>query len=179
MRCQGGDRAALEALLDSYRPRIYALVRRKRQDPEWVEDTVGEVLAQVCRSLGSFRWDSSVSTWIHGVAQRVCAGELRRARRQEALLYLPAIEAAEEEDPVRIALEREQQRCALRAAAELPAKYRTVILLRYVYGCSCREVADLLHVPVGTVKTWGSQGVRRMQRRVSYGDGRAIAGRLV
>jgi len=169
--CQCGDMAACEALLEEFRPRIYALVRATGRDPDWVEDTVVEILVQLYRSIGSFQGDSSFATWVYAVAMRACAGELRKAGRQRPWLELGNGHGDGAQNPTTLALVRCEQEQALQAVAQLPPKYRMAVVLRFLCGCSYEELAGVLGIPIGTGKTWVFQGLRRIRRLLPGADG--------
>jgi RNA polymerase sigma factor (sigma-70 family) len=170
-RCQRGDRAACEALLKVYRPLIYTLVRATGRDRDWVEDTVVEVLVQLCRSIGSFRGSSSFKTWLYSVTMRVCAAELRKAGRGKSrLVELDQIQAVAD-DPVELVSERTQRESALQMVAQLPEKYRLAVVLRHVMGCTYPELAKVLGVPLGTAKTRVFMGIKRIRDMMREGAG--------
>ncbi len=163
-RCQAGDRTALEPLLATYRPLVRALVRSMGQDGEWVEDTVVEVLVQLCRSIRSFGWQSSFTTWVYSLAVKVRAAELRRDTRRKASERLTGCSEAGGGDPVALVVQHDQQERVLQLVAELQEKYRVAVVLRHLYGCTYREVAEILDVPLGTAKTWVLRGMKRVSR---------------
>lgn len=170
-RCQRGDRAACEALVEAYRPLIYTLVRMVGRDRDWVEDTVVEVMVQLYRSIGSFRWQSSLKTWVYSVATKVRAAELRKARRPR-----PEPTGLEQHEfsgpsPVDLVLDKDEQGKAMAMVAQLPEKYRVAVVLRHVMGCTYPELAEILRVPLGTAKTRVFMGIRRIRDMMREGVG--------
>ena len=163
-RCQAGDRTAFEPLLAAYRPLIQVLVRSMSQDDEWIEDSVVEVEVQLCRSMRSFAWRSSFTTWVYSLTIQVCAAELRRDARHWAPERLARYSEAVGGDPTALAVQHDQQECALRVVADLPEKYRVAVVLRHLCGYTYREVADILGVPLGTAKTRVLRGTAQVAR---------------
>jgi RNA polymerase sigma-70 factor (ECF subfamily) len=163
-RCQRGDREACEKLIDAYRPMVQTLARTTGRDREWVEDTVVEILVQLYRSIGSFRWNSSLKTWVYSVASKVCAAELRKARRRQAHSLRSDQAGVSEENPLDLMVEKDRQERALQMISRLPEKYRVAVVLRHISGCTYQELADILGVPLGTAKTRVFQGMRRVRR---------------
>lgn len=170
-RCQRGDQAACEALLEAYRPLIYTLVRTTGRDPDWVEDTVVEALVQLFRSIRSFRWDSSFSTWVYSVTTKVCAAELRRASRRKAQPVEVVDTPRRADDPVDLVSARNEQEKALELVARLPEKHRVAVVLRHIVGCSYPELAEVLNVPLGTAKTRVFMGMQRIREMTQEGGG--------
>ena len=109
--------------------RVYALTLRMTCDPDRAEELTQDVFVRVWQNLATFRGESALSTWIHTVAVRTTLQHLRAESRREA----------------RIDLER--------AVARLPQGARTVLLLVDVEGYPYDEVATMLGVTVGTVKS--------------------------
>lgn len=174
-RCQRGDQTACDALLEAYRPLIYTLVRSTGRDPDWVEDTVVEILVQLYRSMGSFRGHSSFSTWVYSVATRVCAAELRKAGRHKGrTLDLDEVSAGTD-DPVALAFRKGERQEALGMIAQLPEKHRVAVVLRHVMGCSYPELAEVLGVPLGTAKTRVFTGMQRIRRMIRERGGEGTA----
>jgi RNA polymerase sigma-70 factor (ECF subfamily) len=169
-RCQRGDVSACEELLEAYRPYVYMLVRAMGRDPDWVEDTVVEVLVQLSRSLRSFRWNSSFRTWVYSVTTKVCAAELRRTSRTAARTAQLDEASPGADDPVHMAVKRDEQEQALSMVARLPENYRVAVVLRHVMGCSYPELAEILDVPLGTAKTRVFMGMQRIRRMTKEGD---------
>ncbi len=174
-RCQRGDQAACDALLEAYRPLVYTLVRTTGRDPDWVEDTVVEVLVQLYRSIGSFRWSSSFSTWVYSVTMNVCAAELRKAGRRKAQVVELDEAPAHADDPVEVVSAKDEQEKALGMVAQLPEKYRVAVVLRHVIGCSYPELAKVLGVPLGTAKTRVFMGMQRIRRMIREAGGEPTA----
>ena len=168
-RCQRGDRAACEALIEAYRPLIYTLVRVTGRDPDWVEDTVVEVMVQLYRSIGSFRWRSSFKTWVYSVATKVRAAELRRARRPRPEPTGLEQRNVRERSPVDLVLDKDEQDKAMAMVAQLPEKYRVAVVLRHIMGCTYPELAEILGVPLGTAKTRVFMGIRRIRDMMREG----------
>jgi RNA polymerase sigma-70 factor, ECF subfamily len=158
---RAGDTAALEALLVRYQPHLYRFGLRMCGN----EDDAGEIAQQslisMARSLGDFRGDSSVSSWLYTIARRFC---IRRRRRSKfAPLREESIDAAgtglarrladPAPGPEQTAANRELHRALARAIDELEPAYREVLILRDVEGLAAAEVAKVLGISVVAVKS--------------------------
>ncbi|HEX5724632.1 MAG TPA: sigma-70 family RNA polymerase sigma factor [Longimicrobiaceae bacterium] len=143
--------AAFEEVYRAHYRRVYALLLRMTCDPLRAEELTQDTFVRVWQTLGSFRGESSLGTWIHTVAVRTALQQMRADTRREARVTATddlaryAAEAKRAMPDTRIDLER--------AIAALPAGARTVLLLVDVEGYAYEEVARLLGVTIGTVKS--------------------------
>lgn len=147
--------AAFESLADRYEVNIYRLCCAILKDRDLAEDTAQESLIRIWRNLDRFDCDASLSSWIFAVTRNRCltAFNRRRDAAARATLNMPVpfemefastAEAADNVDQVGI----------LRELVEsLPEKYRRTVTLYYYEDRSVTQVAELLAVPQGTVKT--------------------------
>jgi RNA polymerase sigma-70 factor (ECF subfamily) len=157
----GGDERAFVRLLERYRNRIAYLVRcRLGPSSLWAEDVAQDVFVQVHRSARSFQGRSSFKTWLYAIAVNVCHDHLRRqgttadwrARDAEADGSLAAL-PDESLDPLQ-RLEHDERSALVRVAIErLTPTLRVVLQLRDGEDMSYDEIAHVLAVPVGTVRS--------------------------
>lgn len=166
-----GDREAFTELYRRFSGMVYNLALRMAGDRETAEDLSQEVFLRIHRHLGGFRGRSSVKTWIYRVAVNTCRSRLaRRGRRsrvvravdEEVLARVPAGEAGPEAN----ASERERRRRLEAALAELPMTFRSAVVLRDVEGLSYGEIAEVLGVRLGTVRSRIARGRARLERRL-------------
>jgi RNA polymerase sigma-70 factor (ECF subfamily) len=140
-----GDLAAFESLVRAYQAHVFRFVRHLVGDPALAEDLTQETFLRLYRRLGSFRFQSKFSTWLFQVARNAATDELRRRQRRERLTELA---------PVPGPPSAPDARAELRAAlAALPPALQESLVLVEVFGFAYREVAEVLGVPVGTVKS--------------------------
>jgi RNA polymerase sigma factor (sigma-70 family) len=161
------DAGALEALYERYGRPAYSLARRILTDDTLAQDVVQEVFLSLWRDARRFdAGRGTVATYLlsmtHHRAVDVVRREenLRRWRTSDEGLELEPDPKARVEDEVEASERRTEVRAAL---AELPAAQREALLLAYFGGYTQREVAALLGVPLGTVKTRMAAGMRKMK----------------
>ena len=161
------DAGALEALYERYGRPAYSLARRILTDETLAQDVVQEVFLSLWRDARRFdAGRGTVATYLlsmtHHRAVDVVRREekLRRWRTSDEGLELEPDPKARVEDEVELAERRTEVRTAL---AELPTAQREALLLAYFGGYTQREVAALVGVPLGTVKTRMAAGMRRMK----------------
>ena len=149
--------AALAGILQAYRRKVFGLAYSFVRNRETAEDVAQEVFIRVWRALPSFDGRASLSTWIYTIARNASLSALRDRRHGESLEAPDAAAAVETqlEGPVDAhPVESSAERAALqRLVDRLPDKQRQVVLLYYMQEQSHEEVAAMLAMPVGTVKT--------------------------
>jgi RNA polymerase sigma-70 factor (ECF subfamily) len=164
-RIQAGDRQAFETLLDAYEARIYRLALRFTGSVPDAEDVTQEIFLGIYKSIGNFRGNSALSTWIYRVAMNHCL-EYRRKRKLDSVPYneeLTLISQDWREDPVQAANQQELAERVEAAINSLSPHHREVVVLHELQGLTYQEVATALNVPVGTVKSRLSNAFRRLR----------------
>ena len=163
----GGDRAALEALLRRHYPRVYAICRRLAGNDDDAADAAQEALIAMTRGLERFDGRAGFTTWSYRVATNACLDELRRRRRRSAET-LPAELAAAGADPVG---EGTAARMDIDAAlGRLPEEFRVPVVLRDQAGLSYDEIAAVLSIPPGTVRSRIARGRARLVEFLDAGN---------
>ena len=158
-----GAEWAYEALIQSYQQPVYNLVCRLLWDTSDACDVVQEVFLKVFRKVGSFRGESSLKTWIYRIAVNEAHNHCRwsgRHRKQEVDLesgedmknYRDVLPSPDR-SPFEYVLELEQHKFVEAALADLNPSFRSVLVLRDVEGLSYEEIAEILGLPLGTVKS--------------------------
>ncbi len=165
-----GDRDALELLLERHVDRIHAVCRRIVGNPEDALDATQEAMLAVVRGIGRFDGRSAFSTWCYRVATNASLDELRRRGRRPvptetidevaAPPGVPERAAAGGEDVVDARLDVD------RALAGLPEDFRVAVVLRDLADLDYPEIAAVLGVPVGTVKSRIARGRSALKARL-------------
>ena len=128
---------------------------------EDAEEVTQEAFLQAYRALPGFEGRSSVGTWLHRIAMNTTAGFLKKdsARRASTMAYsveeleaLGRVFSGEHQTEAAFA-KKQFQRALHRALMILPEEFRAVFVLRELQGCSYREIAEILDVPLGTVES--------------------------
>lgn len=146
-----GQSHAFGTLIERYERAVYNLCLRTMRNPEDGKDATQEAFLKAFRSLRTFRTGAKFSTWIFSIAYHTCCDRLT-GRKRFSNEDLPD-RADPAPGPAQLVEAREDAR-ALRAAIDvLPQKYRSVITLYHLQGKQYEEIATVLELPVGTVKT--------------------------
>ncbi len=166
VRVARGDTAAFEALFDAVAPQVAGVIRRVLRDVAQSEEVAQEVLVEVWRTATRYDPDrGSASTWILTMAHRRAIDRVRSAQasadRDERVAQQEHVTAYDDvSEAVEARLEREQVRRCLEALTDLQ---RESVSRAYYDGYTYREVAELLGVPLGTVKTRLRDGLIRLR----------------
>lgn len=152
-----GDEMAFETIYRTHFRRVYSLCLRMLGNPTDAEDVTQDVFIQLYRKIGSFQGDSALSTWLYRMTVNTVLMYLRHKQRKhkeqavedESLQSLAEVDQFKHRDEVsltdRIALER--------AIAQLPAGYRSVLVLHDIEGYEHEEIGQMLGISVGTSKS--------------------------
>ena len=175
---RNGDENAFEALVSRYQQPVYNLVYRLMDDPSDACDVVQEVFLKVFRNVGALRGSSSLKTWIYRIAVNEAHNHRRwfqRHRKREV-----GLEAEEEgsrsyqdilSDPGRtpfdLAVGTETRALVEQALTEVNEVFRPAIILRDMEDMSYEEVAEILQVSIGTVKSRILRGREALRRTLT------------
>lgn len=134
---------AFETLLAAYQDKVFRLCYSMLGDRAQAEDAAQESFLRVWKAMDRYRGESALGTWIFAITRNVCLTAISKRRRAAP------IEEAERAKPQA----PDRQRDVQRIVRELPENYRQVVMLFYMEDRSYEEVARMLDLPVGTVKT--------------------------
>jgi RNA polymerase sigma-70 factor (ECF subfamily) len=170
---QSGDELAYDSLFTLYRPRVYRIVQYILRDDAEAEDVVQDIFLKLFKALGSFRHESSFFTWIYKVAVNAARSRLSSRAREAHLLadsgsqVLEESYSSEADQPEFVHQRAEQVRMLDLAITSLQPNLREAFLLREVDGLSYAEIADLMHCPVGTVRSRISRAKSFLAERIA------------
>ncbi len=159
---------AITLLLPAFRRRVFGLAYSFLRNRDAAEDVTQEVFIKVWRALPGFDGRASLSTWIYAIARNASLSALRSLRPQSSLSDPEVMEAVESFNPAPSADILAERAALLRLLDQLPTKQRQVVMLFYMEEQSHEEVATMLAMPVGTVKTL----LHRARARLSTATGK-------
>jgi RNA polymerase sigma-70 factor (ECF subfamily) len=174
MAAQAGDRAALDALLRRHYDRIYAVCRRMTGQDADAADAAQDAMIAIVRGLPRFDGRAAFGTWAYRIASNACIDELRRRGRRPDP-GLPDLEH-ERRDPGPGTSETVVDRLTLDdALLALPEDFRAAVVLRDQLGMDYAEIAEVLDIPPGTVRSRIARGRRALAASL-HGNQGAPAG---
>ncbi len=157
-RARDGDEKAFEFIVKKYQNRVANLIFKIIGDSSVVEDLTQEVFLRVIESLREYKFGSALYTWIYRITVNICIDEIRKRQRSRAyslsdvLSQNPKVEPSY--SPVEKTVEqRELRELIEKAISKLPVEYKTVIVLREFEDLPYEEIAKILKISVGTVKS--------------------------
>jgi RNA polymerase sigma-70 factor (ECF subfamily) len=152
-----GDSAAFGQLVTRYQDRLYNSLVHVVGSTDGALDVAQDALVQAYVKLGTFERASGFYTWLYRIAFNLAISRQRRQRpmvsvehAREALGQEPVDRA----DPPEARLEQQERACQVRRAlAALSDEHRSILVLREVDGCAYEEIAEILELPVGTIRS--------------------------
>jgi RNA polymerase sigma-70 factor (ECF subfamily) len=179
-RIEAGDQSSFELLMRRHNRMLYRLARSVLRSGTDAEDALQEVYLTAYRSIGQFRGDAALSTWLSRMVINECLARVRKsARRQNVIPLVPSadIDAPAPQDcdfPDRNLMRAQMRAIIERKLDELPQDFRSVFVLRVVEELSVEETAACLNIPEATVRTrhFRARGLLResLAREVDIGE---------
>jgi RNA polymerase sigma-70 factor, ECF subfamily len=178
-RALTGDADAFGEIVRRWERRIFALAYGILGREEDARDATQETFLAAFRSLRGFRGEAKVSSWLHRIAVNQCITRQRQARvRSEA-----ALEDEQEKDagsfatsirysPSRVVEERQETVAVRRAINSLPIELRQVVIMKEFEELTFREIADVLDLPLSTVKSRLYTAMKQLQMRLQRFESR-------
>ena len=172
-RTLGGEPDAFNLLVRRWERHIYGLTLRMLGRDDEARDATQETFISAYRNLSKFRGEAKFSSWIYRIALNICNTRLRgRARNFVSLdeqREATGFELAADDEDLGSGIQQEQVARAVRRALQgLPAEMRQVIVMKEYEGLKFSEIADLLGLPVSTVKTRMYTGLAELRKRLEH-----------
>jgi RNA polymerase sigma-70 factor (ECF subfamily) len=164
-RVVDGDHDAFNEIMRTHEDRVFSVCLRIMGDREQALDATQETFLTTFRKASQFKGDSALGTWIYRIAVNTCYDQLRKQKRRRTDPMPDHIEPADysaEEAVDSAGMRHEIQR----ALAALPPDFRSAVILADIEGLGLPEVAEVLGVPVGTVKSRVFRGRRILAKEL-------------
>ena len=168
-----GDRAAFQDLVEKYQQRMYAVAYGLLGNREDALDAVQEAFVKAYGSLGRFKGESSLYTWLYRITVNAAVDLGRKKSRREEVEFREEIEPDEEKgtypvapasgNPAEQLMTKELGELIENALQELPTEQRTAIVLREIEGLSYKEIATVMRCSEGTVMSRLHYGRKKLQ----------------
>jgi RNA polymerase sigma-70 factor (ECF subfamily) len=178
-RLKKGDAAAFESLVAERSGEIYGLLYRLTENSEEARDLTQETFLRAFQSIGQFRGDADLRTWIYRIAINQARNRWRwwRRRRRDSTVSLDSTEeggamaltrlpADHGNTPEQNTLAHERERVLRAALQTLGRAYKETLILRDIEGFSYEEVAEALGISIGTVKSRLARGRSELRRKL-------------
>ncbi len=162
LKLKNGNEEAFNEIVERYSKKLYFLCLKMLQNEKDAEDTVQTIFLKAYMNIAKFEEKSSISTWLYRIGVNVCTDVLRK-RKKETTTSLYTVSSDEEEYILEIpdekenvektVLEQERKRALYQAIETLKPKQKQLIVLRDIEGLSYDEIANILKMNPGTVKS--------------------------
>ena len=166
-----GDQEAFAQLVHLYEKRVYALTLRMCKNLADAEEAAQEAFLAAWQGLAFFRGESSFSTWLYRLASNACVDLLRREGRHRSAAgpslndEEAAMDVADDAPSPHALAERAELRQQIEAGlSALPEEYRQVLILREMHQQTYDEIAEILSLDLGTVKSRINRGRKRLRK---------------
>lgn len=167
-RARLGERLALTALTNKYRSRVFTLINRIVNDPARAEELALEAFLRAFNNLKSFRGDAKFSSWLYRIAVNAALAERAKKRVEqvplESLEHLPADHSSQ---PDFVYQGLFCSKVVDEGLNQLPSHYAMALRLFYLRGVGYVEIAEMMKIPIGTVKTYLHRGKRALREAIS------------
>lgn len=159
-RCRQHDGEAFGRIIDAYHGRLYGFVRRMVRDAEDAADVTQEAFVKAFQAIGRFDGRSSFRTWLFRIAYNLCIDRARKEGRSPNEVHMNSVHEDEvmdipdeRWDPEQMVITEELQQVLEQGIISMSEKLRSVLLLHDKEDLAYDEIAKVLNIPVGTVKS--------------------------
>ncbi|MBM7644492.1 RNA polymerase sigma-70 factor (ECF subfamily) [Scopulibacillus daqui] len=172
-----GDQAAFEEIVNLYKNQVYNICYRMVGLPHEAEDLAQETFLRAYTHIDQFKSDKTFSTWLYRIATNLSIDYLRKKRPSTYLdADIPGTEGftmymhvpSDERLPEDRLIENEKQKIIHYEINQLPPKYRSVIVLKYLQDLSLKEISNILNLPETTVKTRVHRAREALRKRLRH-----------
>ncbi len=171
---QAGEFSSLQELVGRYERNLYNFLARYTGDAHLAEDIFQETFLRLIERREQFDPDRGFRPWLYSIAANLARDACRRREVRSRFGAEALVERAVQEPPDVEAERREEMDLVRATLAELPEDARSMVLLHFYQGLRYKEVAEILDVPVGTVKSRVHWAVERLCRAWSEGAPSAV-----
>lgn len=175
-RAKAGDMQAFEALILQHEKIVYNVALRMMNHSEDARDISQEVFLKAYKSIGQFDERAMFSTWLYRITTNTCIDELRRRKGKQSYSLEEELEseegsmqrqiADEGETPEESLLRAERVDELKKALAQLTEEHRLAVILRDIRGLSYEEIAEIMNLPMGTVKSRISRARNQLKQEI-------------
>jgi len=162
-----GSERAFRSLVERYHALVFSVVRGVMGRCDEVEDVIQEIFIKIYRNLSGYRGDASLSTWIYRISRNEAINAVSRFRLETEPLDESVGRVGREARPDECLDRTEAKHRLEELLATLDERYRIAIELRYMGEKSYAEIAEIMEIPIGTVKTYLFRAKAAMKRRLS------------
>ena len=168
---QQGNETALETMVSRYHSKIFAYIYRMSKNYHSANDITQEVFIKICRNINQYNAGFSFKTWIYTIASNTCKDYLKSAYVQKTI---PGFEMGDHvrddaDTPEEFLQKQDEREAIMEVLNQLGDIHREVVVLRFYEELKIEEIALVLNIPVGTVKSRLSNGLHNLKKLLKEG----------
>lgn len=163
---QQGNETALETIVSRYHSKIFAYIYRMSKNYHSANDITQEVFIKICRNIKQYNSEFSFKIWIYTIASNTCKDYLKSAYVQKTIpgLEMPINIRDHEDTPEEFLQKQDDREVIIKVLNQLAEIHREVVVLRFYEDLKLEEIAVVLNIPVGTVKSRLSYGLHNLKK---------------
>ena len=164
---QDGDTRAFEQLVRIHQGLALRVAYLVTRDHGEAEDVTQDAFVKAYRSLGRFRSEASFRPWLLSIVRNEALNRVRSAKRRDRLALIVGTDPVSGDaapSPEAVVVSDQELGHLLALIDDLPDRYRSVIMYRYLLDMTERETAEIVGIPVGTVKSRAARGLERLRK---------------
>ncbi len=170
VQCRAGNQLAWEALVRGYQARVYSLAFHYLGNAEEAKDAAQEIFLRVYRNIGQCREAGMFLPWLIKISRNLCIDFLRRKAARPTATDLPLEDLPESPDPNMNPEEswmaKSRRHLIHRALRQLTALNREIVILKEIHGLALEQIASMLKIPLGTVKSRSNRARLELAEKV-------------
>lgn len=170
-----GDKQAFGEIIDSYKVRVFSLLRKMLGHTTETQDIAQEIFIKAYSHLQEYKPGRSFSAWLYRIAVNRCVDELRKRKRTPSISGIE-FELVQKETPETVYLQKEREMALGERILALDKEYRTVFILRYFQFLSYQEIGERLAIPVSTVQMRLHRARKKLRETMSDPEGKEALG---
>jgi len=173
-----GDQHAFELLVRKYKMTVFNTIYSIIGNTQEVDDIAQEVFLKVYTKAGSFKGESSFSTWLYRITVNRCLDKVRNRKKriisyetefnQEEKLKLKDVLVSKEGDITEKLRKKELEDIIQKAMNSLPEKYRIILTLKEIDGLSYKEISQVMKISLAKVKIWLFRARQKLRGKLSF-----------
>ncbi|EIW16639.1 RNA polymerase sigma factor [Pelosinus fermentans] len=168
---QQGNETALETIVSRYHSKIFSYIYRMSKNYHSANDITQEVFIKICRNIKKYNPELLFKTWIYTIASNTCKDYLKSAYVQKTIhgFEMPDTIRDYEDTPEEFLQKQDEREAIIEVLNQLGGIHREVVVLRFYEDLKLEEIALVLNIPVGTVKSRLSNGLHNLKKLLKEG----------
>jgi RNA polymerase sigma-70 factor, ECF subfamily len=170
-RCKQSEMQAMSELYEKYKSQVYRTAYLLTRSESSAEDVTQDTFIRVFAKIATFDETKSFEAWLYRVTINVAKNHFRKNKLIQLIDFAAP---SQEAGPSLQVLQKEQDRLLWKQIHSLPYKLQSVIILKYMNECSQEEIAEILNIPIGTVKSRINSGLKKLKSKLETEEAKML-----